>query len=84
MTKKVLMQRGEVYQLEISLKATGYHFRPGHRIRLHVTSSDFPLYDRNLNTGGNNFDETKWVKATNTILHGGRYPSRLILPIIDD
>ena len=82
MTKTVLLQPGEVYQVEISLKATGYHFRPGHRIRLHLTSSDFPLYDRNLNTGGNNFDETKWVKATNTVHHGGRYPSRLVLPVV--
>ena len=82
MTKKVLMQPGEVYQLEISLKATGYHFRPGHRIRLHVTSSDFPLYDRNLNTGGNNYDETTWVKATNTVHHGANRPSRLILPVV--
>ncbi len=82
MTRKVLMEPGQVYQIEVSLKATAYRFRPGHRLRLHLTSSDFPLYDRNLNTGGNNFDETTFVKATNTVHHGGRYGSRLVLPIL--
>ena len=82
MTRPAMMQPGQVYRLEISLKATGYHFQPGHRIRLHLTSSDFPLYDRNLNTGGNNYDETAWVKATNTVYHGPRYPSQLILPVV--
>lgn len=82
MAKKVLMESGKVYPIEVSLKATAYRFRPGHRLRLHLTSSDFPLYDRNLNTGGNNFDETTFVKATNTVHHGGRYASRLVLPIL--
>jgi putative CocE/NonD family hydrolase len=82
MTRKVLMNVGEVYEMTISLKATGYHFRPGHRIRLHLTSSDFPLYDRNLNTGGTNYGETQFVKATNTVYHGPRRPSRLILPVV--
>ena len=82
MRKKVLMEPGKVYRIEVSLKATGYRFAPGHRIRLHVTSSDFPLYDRNLNTGGNNYDETTWVKASNTVYHGGKYASHLLLPVI--
>ena len=79
MTRKVLMEPGKVYQVEVSLKATAYHFRPGHRLRLHVTSSDFPLYDRNLNTGGNNYDESAFVKATNSVHYGS---SRLILPVL--
>ncbi|MEO8453147.1 MAG: CocE/NonD family hydrolase, partial [Gemmatimonadota bacterium] len=66
MTKKVLMEKGKVYPVEVSLKATAFYFPPGHRIRLWVSSSDFPMYDRNLNTGGTNYDETTWVKATNT------------------
>jgi putative CocE/NonD family hydrolase len=80
--KPVWMRPGEVYRVEVSLKATGYYFPPGHRIRLWVSSSDFPGYDRNLNTGGNNYDETSWVTATNTIHHGGRWPSRLVLPVV--
>jgi len=79
MAKKVLMEPGKTYEVTVSLKATAYHFRPGHRLRLYLTSSDFPLYDRNLNTGGNNFDETAFVKATNTVHYGA---SRLVLPIL--
>jgi putative CocE/NonD family hydrolase len=79
MAKKVLMEPGKTYELTVSLKATAYHFRPGHRLRLHLTSSDFPLYDRNLNTGGNNYDETEFVKATNTVHYG---VSRLVLPVV--
>jgi putative CocE/NonD family hydrolase len=78
-TKKVLMEKGKTYDLTVSLKATAYRFLPGHRVRLHLTSSDFPLYDRNLNTGGNNYDETEFVKATNTVHYGA---SRLVLPVI--
>jgi predicted acyl esterase len=49
-----------------------------------VSSSDFPGYDRNLNTGGNNYDETRWVKATNSVHHGGRYASHLVLPVVPE
>ena len=62
------MEPGGVYRVEVLLKATAHHFRPGHRIRLAVSSSDFPMYDRNLNTGGDNYTETEWVTATNTPL----------------
>jgi putative CocE/NonD family hydrolase len=79
--KTVWMEKGRVYQVDVSLKATAYHFAPGHRIRLHVSSSDFPAYDRNLNTGGNNATETRWVIARNTIQFGSRYPSQLVLPV---
>jgi putative CocE/NonD family hydrolase len=82
MNQKVLMARDSVYRLTVPLKATAYHFAPGHRIRVHISSSDFPLYDRNLNTGGDNITETSWIKATNTIHHGTPRASRLILPIV--
>jgi len=78
-TKKVWMEKGRVYNVEVSLKAAAHHFAPGHRIRLHISSSDFPAFDRNLNTGGNNFDETTWVKATNTVHHGS---SHVLLPVV--
>jgi predicted acyl esterase len=59
-------------------------FLPGHRIRLEVSSSNFPRYDRNTNTGGAINTETldQAVVATNRVLHGPEHPSRLVLPII--
>ncbi len=80
--KKTWMEAGEVYEIKIDLKATSNYFRPGHRIRLEVSSSNFPRFDRNLNTGGNNFDETEWVTATNSVHHSAVYPSHLVLPVI--
>ncbi len=80
--RTVWMEPGEVYRLEIDLQATSNYFAPGHRIRLEVSSSNFPRFDRNLNTGGNNYDETRWQVARNVVHHSGRYPSHLILPVV--
>jgi hypothetical protein len=82
--KQVFMQAGEVYELHLNLHATSNYFGPGHRIRLEVTSSNFPRFERNLNTGGKNYDETKWVVANNQILHDARHPSHVVLPIIPE
>ncbi|MFC2164134.1 CocE/NonD family hydrolase [Acidobacteriota bacterium] len=79
---KVWMRPGEVYEVKINLFATSNYFGPGHRIRLEVSSSNFPRFVRNLNTGGNNFDETEWDVAKNSIHHSKKYPSHIILPII--
>ena len=76
------MKKGEVYKLQLDLDATSNYFKKGHRIRVQVSSSDFPLWERNLNTGGNNYDETKWVVAKNTVHHSKKYPSYIVLPII--
>lgn len=81
--KQVMMAPGEIYRLEISLNDTAYSLKPGHRLRLEVSSSNFPRSARNLNTGGNNYDETEWVVAKNTIHHSAEYPSHLILPVIE-
>ncbi len=80
--KKVWMKPGEVYDVKVDLHATSNYFGPGHRIRVEISSSNFPRFDRNLNTGGNNFDETEWVIAKNTIHHSKRYSSHIILPIV--
>jgi uncharacterized protein len=80
--KKVLMRPGEVYPIHFTNMVTGNYFPAGHRIRLDVTSSNFPSYERNLNTGGNNYDETTWVTAENSIHHSAAHPSQVILPII--
>ena len=82
--KKVFMKKGKVYKLRLTNMVTANYFPPGHRIRIEVASSNFPLFERNLNTGGNNFDETEWVVAENSVHHGGDYPSRILLPVIPD
>jgi len=82
MVKTVWMRADSVYRVEVNLKVTAYHFAPGHRIRLYISSSDFPMYDRNLNTGGDNVTETTWVKATNTIHFGPERASHLLLPVV--
>ena len=84
MTTPVWFTPGEAVRLEVSLKATAHHFAPGHRIRLWISSSDFPLHDRNLNTGGDNVTETSWLTATNTVHYGGSRASYLLLPITPD
>jgi putative CocE/NonD family hydrolase len=77
-----LMTPGEVYELTINLGPTSNVFLPGHRVRVDISSSNFPRIDRNLNTGGPIGVETEWRVARNTIHHGGSRPSRLILPVI--
>jgi putative CocE/NonD family hydrolase len=78
----VKMESGKVYRIEVDLEVTSNYFAPGHRIRLEVSSSNFPRFDRNLNTGGDNVTETTWRVARNTIHHNARYPSHLVLPVI--
>jgi putative CocE/NonD family hydrolase len=80
--KKVWMLPGEVYEVRIDLHATSNYFGPGHRIRIEVSSSNFPRFERNLNTGGDNRTETEWVVAKNTLHHSKEYPSQIILPVI--
>jgi putative CocE/NonD family hydrolase len=73
---------GKVYPLTIDLWATSNVFRAGHRIRLEVSSSNFPRFDRNLNTGKSAATSAKWVPATNAILHDAAHPSALVLPVV--
>jgi putative CocE/NonD family hydrolase len=83
-TKKVWMEKDGVHKVQIDLDATSNVFKKGHQIRVQVSSSDFPLFERNLNTGGNNYDETEWVVAENSIHHSKEYPSHIVLPIIPE
>jgi putative CocE/NonD family hydrolase len=80
-----LLVPGDIYELRFELWGTSNVFLPGHKLRLEITSSNFPRFDRNTNTGGDIGRETEddFVLALNRIYHGPRYPSRLILPIID-
>lgn len=72
---------GEVYEIEIGLRAVAYEIHEGHRLRLEVSSSNFPRLARNLNTGGQNHLEVTPVIATNTVFYGGEGASRLLMPI---
>ena len=76
------MEPGRVYELTIDLWNTSQVFRVGHRVRLEVSSSAFPKYDRNLNTGEPVATGTRMEQATNHIWHDAAHPSRLVLPII--
>lgn len=74
----------EVYEYRIDLGPVGHVFRAGHRIRVQVSSSDFPQWDRNLNTGGELGAEgaAQARVATQTVLHEGDFASRLTLPVV--
>ena len=77
-----LLTPGRVFPFSIDLWATSNTFRAGHRLRLELSSSNFPRFDRNLNTGELAANSGKWAIATNTILHDSAHPSALILPIL--
>ena len=80
--KEVMMENGKVYKLMLSPLSTSNFFEPGHSVRIEVSSSNFPRFERNMNTGGNNFDEVKGVIAHNKILHSNQYPSTVSLPVV--
>ena len=80
-----LLTPGETTQITLDLSVTSNVFLPGHRIRLEVSSSNFPRFDRNTNTGGTVTEDTEddVQVAVNRVLHGPAHLSRLVLPIID-
>ena len=80
-----LLDPGSIYELHLDLVATANVFAPGHRIRLEVSSSNFPRFDRNTNSGGIIATETAadFVVATNEVLHDAAHPSHVVLPIIE-
>lgn len=80
--KAELMNPGQVYKIVVDLWATSNVFEKGHAIRLDLSSSNFPRFDRNLNTGAEQATSREFVSASNTILHDAEHPSALVLPII--
>ncbi len=80
--RPVFMEPGQVYEIEVGPLSTSNWFAPGHRIRIEVSSSNFPRFTRNLNTGGRNWDETEGVVAHNVVHHSARYASRIRLPVV--
>jgi putative CocE/NonD family hydrolase len=81
--KEVFMEKGKVYKVDLSAMSTSNYFKPGHSIRIEVSSSNFPRFDRNLNTGGRNYDEAEGVVARNGVHHGGTSGSVIRLPIVE-
>ncbi len=80
--KADFMKPGEVYKLSIDLWATSNVFRKGHRLRLEVSSSNFPRFDRNLNTGEDQGHSQKSIPAVNMIVHDAEHQSALVLPVV--
>jgi len=76
------VEPGKVYSYSIDLWATSNLFKKGHQIRLYVSSSNFPRFNRNLNTGNPVFDAAGMLKATQNIYHDRAHPSALVLPVI--
>lgn len=77
------MTPGERYVLDVPMRSIAYLVPRGHRLRLDVTSSSFPRLERNLNTGGRNYDESTPEKAINRVFHGGDAVSFVELPVLD-
>jgi putative CocE/NonD family hydrolase len=78
----VFVKRNTHYEINVDAGVTSYVFAAGHKIRLEVSSSNFPRFDRNLNSTRPNALETKLVKAHQTVFHEERYHSAVILPVI--
>jgi putative CocE/NonD family hydrolase len=80
--KEVFMEKGKVYKVNMTPMSTSNYFKKGPQIRIEISSSNFPRFARNLNTGGNNYDETKSVIANNKIYYSKKHPSSITLPIV--
>jgi len=80
--REVFLEDGQMVELRLGPMATSNVFQAGHRIRLEVSSSNFPRYARNLNVGGNNAIATKAVVAANAVHYGADSPSRIVLTTV--
>jgi putative CocE/NonD family hydrolase len=78
----VFMEKDKVYKIAFQPMQTSIYFAPGHQIRIEVSSSNFPRFDRNLNTGGDNVSESEGVVAHNAIHHSAQYPSTVTLSVV--
>lgn len=80
--KQRLLTPGQAYEFTIDLWPTSNVFQKGHRVRVEITSSNFPRFDRNLNTGGRFGHETEMRTANQTVYHDRAHPSHILLPVI--
>jgi putative CocE/NonD family hydrolase len=82
MSKPELLEPNKVHEYQIDLWQTGLMVKPGGRLRVEVASAAFPLFSRNLNTGGHSEKETEFVPAEQTVYHTREYPSHVLLPAL--
>ncbi|MCX6553697.1 MAG: CocE/NonD family hydrolase [Candidatus Aminicenantes bacterium] len=81
--KPEFLEKDRIYAYTIDMWQTGITFQKGHRVRVEVASALFPMFSRNLNTGGHNEKEKKFVKALQKIYHSAVYPSHILLPLVE-
>jgi putative CocE/NonD family hydrolase len=77
------LEKDKVTKFDLDMWQTGLTFQKGHRIRVEVASAMFPMFSRNLNTGGHNEKETKFRKANQRVYHTAEYPSHILLPVVE-
>ena len=80
--KEVFMEKDKVYKVTLGPLTTSNYFEAGHRLRIEVSSSNFPRFDRNMNTGGRNYDEKTGVVAHNKVHHSAKYPTSLTISVV--
>ncbi len=78
----VWIEKDKVYKVTLQPMETSNYFAPGHQLRIEVSSSNFPRFDRNLNTGGDNYSESKGEIAHNQVHHSTQYPSSITLSVV--
>jgi hypothetical protein len=78
----VFMEKGKVYKVTFQPMQTSNYFAAGHQLRIDISSSNFPQFDRNLNTGGENYNESQGVVAHNEVHHSAQYPSSITLSVV--
>ena len=78
----VWMEKDKVYKVSFQPMNTSNYFAPGQRLRIEVSSSNFPRFDRNMNTGGHNYDETTGVIAHNAVHHSKQYPAEVTISVL--
>ena len=84
MAKPELLKPGKIIKYTLDLWQTGITLKKGSRLQVEISSASFPLFSRNLNTGGHNEKETRYIKATQHIYHNQHYPSHVLLPMIPE
>ena len=81
-TPPVWMAKDKIYKVTLQPLTTSNYFEAGHRLRIEVSSSNFPRFDRNLNTGGRNYDEVESVVAHTAVHHSKQYPSQVKITVV--
>jgi uncharacterized protein len=80
-THPTLIHPGRIYKYTIRIWPTANLFKSGHRLRLEISSSNFPMYDRNPNTGHRFAEDAALKIARQTVYHDAAHPSRILVPI---